>query len=171
MTTALIKFIATYLVSFHSLSFKDVNNVTINISSFMGKKVMLVNIATSSSRVNQLAGLKQLQQQYADSLQIIVFPSNSFGKETRTDVQIKQFVQPLAGNNIIIAAKSDVINSNANAVFKWLASKNKNGDMDAVAGGDYEKFIVGKDGTIYGVFSSKVSPTDPSIIATITSTF
>jgi glutathione peroxidase len=171
MTTALIKFIATYLVSFHSLSFKDVNNVTINVSSFIGKKVMLVNIATGSSRVNQLAELKQLQQQYADSLQIIVFPSNSFGKETRTDAQIKQFVQPLAGNNIIIAAKGDVINSNANAVFKWLASKNKNGDMDAVAGGDFEKFIVGKDGTIYGVFSSKISPTDPSIIATITSTF
>jgi glutathione peroxidase len=171
MTTALIKFIATYLVSFHSLSFKDVNNVTINMSSFTGKKVMIVNIATGSARVNQLAGLKQLQQQYADSLQIIVFPSNSFGKETRTNAQIKQFLQPLVGNNIIIAAKSDVINSNANSVFKWLASKTKNGDMDAVTGGDFEKFIVGKDGTIYGVFSSKVSPTDPSIIATITASF
>jgi glutathione peroxidase len=171
MTTALIKFIATYLVSFHSLSFKDVNNVTINMSSFSSKKVMLVNIATGSARINQLAGLKQLQQQYADSLQIIVFPSNSFGKETRTDAQIKQFLQPLVGNTIIIAAKSDVINSNANAVFKWLASKNKNGDMDALAGGDFEKFVVGKDGTIYGIFSSKVSPTDPSIISTITSTF
>jgi glutathione peroxidase-family protein len=75
------------------------------------------------------------------------------------------------GNNIIIAAKSDVINSNANTVFKWLGSKNKNGDMDAVAGGDFEKFIVGKDGTIYGVFSSKVSSIDPSIISTIISTF
>jgi glutathione peroxidase len=171
MTTALIKLIATYLISFHSLSFKNIDNVTINMNSFTGKKVMIVNIATGSNRINQLAGLKQLQQQYADSLQIIVFPSNSFGKETRTDAQIKQFLQPLVGNTIIIAAKSDVINSNANAIFKWLASKNKNGDMDAVAGGDFEKFIVGKDGTIYGVFSSKVSPTDPSVIATIMASF
>jgi glutathione peroxidase len=166
-----MKFLATYLVSFHSLSFKNIDNVNINMSSFANKKVMLVNIATGSGRVNQLAGLKQLQLQYADSLQIIVFPSNSFGKETRTDAQIKQYLQPLVGNNIIIAAKSNVINANTNAVFSWLGSKLKNGDMDAVAGGDFEKFIVGKDGTIYGVFSSKVSPTDPSIISTITSTF
>jgi glutathione peroxidase len=171
MTTALIKFIATYLVSFHSLSFKDVNNVTINMSSYIGKKVMIVNMATGSSRVNQLTGLQQLKNQYNDSLVVIVFPSNSFGKESRTNAQIKQFCQTNYNSNFIIAAKSDVINSNANAVFKWLASKNKNGDMDAVAGGDYEKFIVGKDGTIYGVFSSKVSPTDASIIATITASF
>jgi glutathione peroxidase len=171
MITTLIKIIATYLVSFHSLNFKDVNNVTRNMSSFASKKVMIVNIATGSNRINQLAGLKQLQQQYADSLQIIVFPSNSFGKETRTDAQIKQFLLPLVGNNIIIGSKSDVLNSNANAVFKWLASKNKNGDMDAVVGGDFEKFIVGKDGTIYGVFSSKVSPTDASVVATVMAGF
>jgi glutathione peroxidase len=171
MITTLIKIITTYLVSFHSLSFKDINNVNRNMSSFASKKVMIVNIATGSARINQLAGLKQLQQLYADSLQIIIFPSNSFGKEARTDAQIKQFVQPLVGNNVIIAAKSNVINANTNAVFSWLGSKLKNGDMDAVAGGDFEKFIVGKDGTIYGVFSSKVSPTDPSIISTITSTF
>jgi glutathione peroxidase len=89
MITALIKCIATYLVSFHSLSFKNVDNVTINMSNFINKKVMIVNIATGSARVSQLAGLQQLQQQYADSLQIIVFPSNSFGKETKTNAQIK----------------------------------------------------------------------------------
>jgi glutathione peroxidase len=171
MTTILIKAISFFLVNFYSLSFTGTSGNTINMSNYPNKKIMIVNIATGSNKINQLVGLKQLQQQYADSLQIIVFPSNSFGKETRTDAEIKQYVQAMAGNNIIIAAKSDVINSNANSVFKWLASKNKNGDMDAVAGGDFEKFIVGKDGTIYGVFSSKVSPTDPSIISTITSTF
>jgi glutathione peroxidase len=171
MTTTLIKFIASYLISFHSLSFKDINDVTINMSSFINKKVMIVNIATGSNRIDQLVGLQQLKNQYNDSLVVIVFPSNSFGNESRNNAQIEQFCQSNYNSNFIIAAKSDVINSNANSVFKWLANKNSNGDMDAVAGGDFEKYIIGKDGTIYGVFSSKVSPTDPSIIATITSTF
>ncbi len=171
MTTILIKAITFFAINFYSLSFTGINGNIINMSSYSNKKIMIVNIATGSNKVNQLNGLKQLQQQYADSLQIIVFPSNSFGKEARTDAEIKQYVQAIGGNNIVIAAKSNVINNNANDVFKWLASKNKNGDMDAVAGGDFEKFIIGKDGTIYGVFSSKVSPTDPSIISTITSTF
>ena len=171
MITTLIKFIATYLVSFHSLSFKDVNNVTINMSSFTNKKVMIVNIATNSNKVSQLAGLQQLKNLYNDSLVVIVFPSNSFGNESRTNAQIKQFFQTNYNSNFIIAEKTNVINGNTNTVFDWLSKKNKNGDMDAVAGGDFEKFIIGKDGTIYGVFSSKISPTDPSIIATITSTF
>ncbi len=171
MTTTLIKFIATYLVSFHSLSFKDVNNVTINMSSFTNKKVMIVNIATNSNKIGQLAGLQQLKNQYNDSLVVIVFPSNSFGNENRTNAQIKLFCQTNYNSNFIIAEKSNVINNNTNAVFDWLSKKNKNGDMDAVAGGDFEKFIIGKDGSIYGVFSSKISPTDPSVIATISSTF
>jgi glutathione peroxidase len=56
-------------------------------------------------------------------------------------------------------------------VFDWLAKKNKNGDMNAVAGGDFEKFLINKDGTLLGVYSSKVSPTDPSIIEGILSNF
>ena len=171
MITTLIKFIATYLVSFHSLNFKDVNNVTINMSSFTNKKVMIVNIATNSNKVGQLAGLQQLKNQYNDSLVVIVFPSNSFGNESKTNAQIKQFCQTNYNSNFIIAEKSNVINGSTNSVFDWLSKKNKNGDMNAVAGGDFEKFIIGKDGTIYGVFSSKISPTDPSIIATIMVSF
>jgi glutathione peroxidase len=171
MTATLIKIITAYLVNFYSLSFKDVNNVTINMSSYQGKKVLITNIATGSARINQLVGLQQLKNQYGDSLVIIVFPSNSFGKESRTDAQIKQFVQANGGTSLVIAAKSNVINNTNNAVFTWLGSKVKNGDMDAVAGGDFEKFLINKDGTLLGVFSSKVSPTDPSIVQGILSNF
>jgi glutathione peroxidase len=171
MITTLIKVITAFLVNFYSLSFKDVNNVTINMSGYQGKKVLIANIATGSARINQLVGLQQLKNQYGDSLVVIVFPSNSFGKETRTNAQIKQFVQANGGSSLVIAAKSNVVNNNNNAVFSWLGSKVQNGDMDAVAGGDFEKFLINKDGTILGVYSSKVSPTDPSIIQGILSNF
>jgi glutathione peroxidase len=171
MITTLIKVITVFLVNFYSLSFKDVNNVTINMSSYQGKKVLITNIATNSARINQLVGLQQLKNQYGDSLVVIVFPSNSFGKEPRTDAQIKQFVQANGGTSLVIAAKSNVVNNASNTVFDWLAKKNKNGDMDAVAGGDFEKFLINKDGTLLGVYSSKVSPTDPSIIEGILSNF
>jgi glutathione peroxidase len=171
MTTILIKTIGLFLINFYTLSFTGTNGNTINMSSYANKKIMIVNIATGSNKVSQLAGLRQLQTQFADSLQIIVFPSNSFGKEARTDAQIKQFVQAMAGNNIVIAAKCNVINANTNAVFSWLGSSIKNGDMNAVAGGDFEKFLINKDGTILGVYSSKVSPQDPSIAQAILSNF
>jgi glutathione peroxidase len=171
MTTILLKTITAFLVNFYSLSFTNVDGNTINMSSYQGKKVLICNIATGSTMINQLSGLQALKNQYGDSLVVIVFPSNSFGHEARTNAQIKQYCQANFNSSFVIASKSNVVNTSTNSIFSWLGSKAQNGDMDAVAGGDFEKFIVNKDGTLLGVFSSKVSPTDPSIIQAITSSF
>jgi glutathione peroxidase len=169
MTSILIKTVTAFIINFYSLSFVDVNGTTINMSSYQGKKIMIANMATGSNRVNQLIGLQQLKQQYGDSLVVILFPSNSFGKESRTDAQIKQFVQTNVGNSLIIASKSNVTGASANSIFSWLASKVQNGDVDGVAGSDFQKYLISKTGNIIGVYSPKVNPTDASIITTITS--
>ena len=57
----------------------------ISINDLRDKKILFVNIATGSDRVTQLGQLQQLQEQYADSLVIIGFPSNSFGNESRNN--------------------------------------------------------------------------------------
>jgi glutathione peroxidase len=169
MTTVLIKAVAAFLINFYSLSFTDINGATINMSSYQGKKIMIVNMATSSNKVNQLIGLQQLKQQYGDSLVVILFPSNSFGNENRTNAQIKQFVQSNVGNGFVIASKSNVTGNSANSVFAWLNSKVNNGDVDAVAGSDFEKYLIGKTGNLIGVYSPKIIPTDATIKTTITS--
>lgn len=171
MLNILLSFTSLVLVSFHSLSFQNTDGNTISMSSFQGKKVMIVNIATGSEKVSQLIALQQLQQQYNDSLVVIVFPSNSFGYESRNDSEIKQFCLSGYNSTFIIAAKSPVAGTNINPVFSWLASKTKNGEMDAPAGGDFQKFLVDKDGMLIGVFSPKVSPVDSEIIESITTSF
>jgi glutathione peroxidase len=171
MLKILLSFSLLLLISFHNLSFQNVDGNTINMSSFQGKKVLIANIATNSDKVNQLAGLQQLQQQYGDSLVVIVFPSNSFGHESRSNTEIKQYCQSNYNSTFIIAAKSSVTGTDINTVFDWLANKTLNGEMDAVTGGDFQKFLVDKDGMLIGVFSPKVSPTDSEIIEAITKSF
>ena len=163
--------IVSFLVNFNTLSYSNTDRNTINMNSYAGKKIMLVNIATSSEKIGQLAQLKQLQQQFADSLVIILFPSNSFGKESRTDLQIKQFCQNSYNFTFKIAAKSNVTGTSANNVYKWLAQKNQNGDIDAVVGKDFQKFVISKTGDIIGEFSSKISPMDASIITLISTPY
>jgi glutathione peroxidase len=169
MTTILIKIISAFLINFYSLSFVDINGTTINMSSYQGKKVLICNMATGSNKVNQLIGLQQLKQQFGDSLVVILFPSNSFGKESRTDAQIKQFVQSNIGTSLVIASKTNITGTTSNTIFTWLASKMQNGEVDGIAGGDFQKYLIGKTGNIIGVYSPKIKPTDPSIITTITS--
>lgn len=156
------------LVSFFSLQFQDSQGNTVNMSDFQGKKILLVNIATGSPRVNQLAGLQQLQQQFQDSLVVIVFPSNSFGNESRSDAEVRQYCLNNYGTTYMIGAKTSVTGTGLNALYNWLSRSTDNGDMNLSIGGDFQKVLIGKDGSIQGVFSPKVEPMSPDLIGAIT---
>jgi glutathione peroxidase len=90
------------------------------MSQFAGKKILIVNIATNSPRIGQLAALHQLQEQYSDSLVIIRFPSNSFGNESRSDSAIKEFCQSNYGISFYLARKNPVAGTLIQPVYGWL---------------------------------------------------
>ncbi|MEI9806772.1 MAG: hypothetical protein WDO16_02200 [Bacteroidota bacterium] len=81
---------------------------SINFNDFRNKKILLVNIATGSDRVAQLGQLQQLQEQYADSLVVIGFPSNSFGNETRNNAGIKEFCESQYGVSFLLTRTGNV---------------------------------------------------------------
>lgn len=157
-----------FITSIYSLSFTDTDGNTVTMNQFQGKKILLVNIATGSPRVNQLADLQQLQQQYGDSLVIIAFPSNSFGNESRSDAAIKQFCRSNYGATYRIAAKNSVLATGLQPIYSWLADISENGMMTGVVGGDFQKFLIDKEGNLVGVFSPSVKPTHSSVISAIT---
>jgi len=150
--------------NFYTLQFTDVDGSTVNMSSYEGKKILLVNIATNSPKVNQLAGLQQLHQTYGDSVTIIAFPSNSFGHEPRANAEIKQFCQNNYGATFKIASKNPVTGASIQPIYNWLAQINENGVMNGVTGGDFQKFLISKEGALIGVFSPSVQPTDSLIV-------
>lgn len=154
--------------SIYTLSFTDTDGSTVNMNSFQNKKILLVNIATNSPRVGQLTGLQQLKQQYGDSLVIIAFPSNSFGNETRSDAEIKQYCQQNYNVNFFIASKNSVSGPYVQPVYNWLKHTEENGVMDVEIMSDFQKILINNDGNIIGVFAPGVSPTDTSIVSAIT---
>jgi glutathione peroxidase len=157
----------TTVTSVYTLSYTDVDGNNISYSGFQGKKMLLVNIATNSPRVSQLTALQQLQQQYGDSLVIIAYPSNSFGNESRSDSAIKQFCQTIYNATFRIASKGVITGSQAQSIYSWLASSAENGAMNATVSGDFQKFLIDKQGNLVAVFSPSVSPTDSKIINAI----
>ena len=168
MNTFLICFLSFFLASIYGFQVNDVDGNTINIADYQGKKILLVNIATGSQRVNQLAGLQQLQQQYGDSLVVIAFPSNSFGHESRTNSEIGQFCRNNYGVTFRIAEKKDVTGSGIQPVYNWFAQASENGVMNGIVGSDFQKFLIGKNGALIGVFSPSVNPLDSLITNAIT---
>lgn len=150
--------------SIYEKQYVDIDGNNVSMSSYQGKKILLVNIATGNSRISQLTGLQQLHRQYGDSVAIIVFPSNSFGREPRTDSEIKTLCRSNYGVTFQIAAKSDVTGANAQSIYHWLTNINENGVMNDPIRGDFEKFLIDRNGNLIGIFSPRMEPTDSAII-------
>ncbi|MBL7722743.1 MAG: glutathione peroxidase [Chitinophagaceae bacterium] len=157
--------------SIYNIQFQNTDGGTVNMNTFQGKKILLVNIATGSTRVSQLAGLQQLQQTYADSLVVIAFPSNSFGNESNSNASIKQFCQTNYNTTFIIAAKAPVSGAGLHPIYSWLSSRAQNGDLDLQIAGDFQKVLIAKDGSIQAVFSPKLDPMNEEITDAITASY
>jgi glutathione peroxidase len=153
--------------SIYNLSFQTSSGSNQSMSAFQGKKVLFVNIATSSSRVGQLAGLQQLQQQYGDSVTVIAFPSNSFGNESRSDSAILQFCQQNYSTQFMIASKAPISGASIQSVYHWLTSASENGVTSEPIKGDFQKMLVDHNGKLIGIFSPNVSPLSSELVSAI----
>lgn len=155
------------LISIYTFNFTDLDGNIIHMNNFQGKKILLVNIATESPRVSQLSELQQLHNKYGDSLTIIAFPSNSFGHETKSNSEIKQFCQNNYGATFLIARKAVVAGTGVQEIYSWLANGNENEVGDIIIGADFKKILINKEGKIVGIFSPSVKPLDPLLTNSI----
>jgi glutathione peroxidase len=168
MYKLLILAAVVFQISIYGIHFNDSSGTDTTLNAYAGKKILLVNIASGSSRVQQLAGLQQLYAQYHDSLAIVAFPSNSFGHEPLSDSAIRQLCQNTYGVGFTIAAKADVKDAGMQGIYAWLNSATQNGVANWHPVGDFHKFLIDKDGTLIGSFAPSMLPTDSTIINAIT---
>lgn len=147
----------------YGYSLTATNGDTIHLSDYAGKKILFVNTAASSPLASQYGKLEQLYQLYKDSLVIIAVPSNSFGNEQETDSVINENVHDTYNISYLLAALVDVAGDSMHPVYHWLTESSLNGSVTNPVGTDFQKFMIGTDGKLIGVFSSKVDPMSASI--------
>ena len=71
----------TPIVSFYSLTTKDINGKDFNFASLKGKKVLIVNTASDCGFTGQYEALEKLQEKYPTSLIVVGFPANDFKEQ------------------------------------------------------------------------------------------
>jgi glutathione peroxidase len=170
ITIAAISIGSLFISSIYTKQFTTLGGTPISMAQYQGKKILLVNIASSSEYAAvQLPQLQQLYQQYKDSVVVLAFPSNDFGKETRTDADLKQLLQNTYHISFPVSVRTGVKDSTAGTheVYKWLQNQSENGTMSMKVKTDFVKYLVNKDGTIMGVFGAKTKPMDDAVINAI----
>jgi glutathione peroxidase len=138
---------------------------TIDLSSFKGKKVMIVNTASFCGNTHQYADLETLYEKYKDKLVIIGFPANNFGaQEPGTNVEIKEFCTKNYGVSFPMAAKVSVKGDDIHPLFKYLVSEaGKIGFTDPIKW-NFTKFLLDEKGKLITVIHNKKSVLDADVI-------
>lgn len=138
----------------------------VDLGQFQGKVVLVVNVASRCGATPQYAGLQKLYDTYKDrGLVVIGFPANDFGaQEPGSDAEIAEFCSSKYAVTFPMFSKISVKGANKPQLFKTLT---ESADPPGEIGWNFEKFLIGRDGTIKGRFKTRVAPDDPAVIAAV----
>ncbi|MBC7689458.1 MAG: glutathione peroxidase [Aquabacterium sp.] len=157
------------LVPLYTLSATLTNGSQLDLNSYRGKKILLVNTASDCGYTPQFDGLEKLYQQFKDRLVILAFPANDFREqENGADENIAAFCKINFGVTFPLMKKSKVIKgAGQNEIFAWLTNKDKNGWNDQVPTWNFCKYMVNENGWLTHFFASSVDPLSSEVMSAV----
>jgi glutathione peroxidase len=147
---------ATSLFDFKATSLEG---ETVDLASYAGQVVLVVNTASQCGFTPQYKGLQKLYDDYADEgLTVLGFPCDQFGhQEPGSEDEIGAFCEKNFGVTFPLFSKVDVNGDDAHPLFEWLRGQ-KGGLLGSKIKWNFTKFLVGRDGQVIARFASTTSP-------------
>jgi len=145
---------------------KTIDGQDVDLGTYQGKVVLIVNVASRCGATPQYAGLQDLYEKYKDKGFVVLgFPANDFGaQEPGSDEQIKEFCSTKYAVTFPMFSKITVKGPEKAALYKVLT---ETAIPSGEVGWNFEKFLIGKDGKIAGRFKTRVSPDDAELVSAI----
>jgi glutathione peroxidase len=152
--------------SITDITVKTIDGKDKSLSDYLGKVLLIVNVASYCGYTPQYQGLEQLNQKYRSAgLEILGFPCNDFGaQEPGTNEQILQFCSRNYGVSFDLFDKIQVIGSQQHPLYARLTKAvSSPGDVSW----NFEKFLVNKKGEIVARYRSSVNPESSELVTAI----
>jgi glutathione peroxidase len=156
-------------MSLYDIPIKTLQGEPSSLGEHKGKALLVVNVASKCGLTPQYEGLERVHEQYADrGFAVIGMPSNQFGaQEPGSAEEIQEFCSATYGVTFPMFEKIDVNGDDRHPVYSILTeTKDAAGESGDIQW-NFEKFLVGPDGTILNRFRPRTEPEDPEVIAAI----
>tara|TARA_R110002020_G_scaffold107319_5_gene249300 strand:+ start:619 stop:1206 length:588 start_codon:yes stop_codon:yes gene_type:complete len=151
--------------SFYEFTMKDLDGKEVDFSSFKGKKIMVVNVASKCGYTPQYEALQKLYSENSDKLVILGFPANNFGgQEPGSSEEIKSFCSENYGVTFPMFEKVSVKGFDKHPIYRWLSDAEQNGWNNEEPSWNFCKYMIDEKGELIKFFPSKVDPLDQEII-------
>jgi glutathione peroxidase len=142
------------VTSLHQLHAKTLGGTEVDLASYKGKVLLVVNTASECGFTPQYAGLEKLyEQRKGEGVVVVAFPSNDFGAQEPGDAkEIAKFCDLKFKVKFPLMEKVVTHGAGQSPVYAFLTAKHGEPKWN------FHKYVVGKDGTVKAAFESKVEP-------------
>jgi len=141
------------------------------LADLNGKVTLVVNVASKCGLTPQYEQLEAIHEQYAArGFSVLGVPCNQFlGQEPGTAEEIATFCSTTYGVTFPLTEKIEVNGDGRHPLYEQLTpvadAEGRDGDIQW----NFEKFLVGADGSVLARFAPTVAPDDPAVVAAIES--
>ncbi len=141
---------------------KSIEGKEINLNSYKGKTVLIVNVASKCGLTPQYEGLESIYKKFnSKGFEILGFPSNDFmGQEPGTEEEIQNFCSTKYNVTFPLFSKVKVKGDEKSELYKYLTSKETNSGFEGEIEWNFQKFLVDKNGKVVKRYSPKSTPSE-----------
>jgi len=157
-------------MSIFSVKINGLTSDTDVLGGVANKVVLVVNVASKCGLTPQYTGLETLHNEFAgQGFSVVGVPCNQFGaQEPGSAEEITTFCSTTYGVTFPLTEKVDVNGSSRHALYEKLTPVQDGEGHSGDIRWNFEKFLVGKDGTTVVRFGPMVAPDDAVLRAAIT---
>lgn len=145
------------MATLHDFKATSIDGEEVDLASYAGTVVLVVNTASQCGLTPQYSGLQRLHDEYAArGFAVLGFPCNQFaGQEPGDEAEIAAFCDRTFGVTFPMFSKIDVSGEDAHPLYRWLQGEHDGLPVREVRW-NFAKYLVGRDGRVVAFFA----PTD-----------
>ncbi|MFL6053499.1 MAG: glutathione peroxidase [Actinoallomurus sp.] len=156
-------------MTIHDVDIERLEGGSADLGQYRGKTVLLVNVASKCGLTPQYEGLQRLQETYADrGFTVLGVPCNQFaGQEPGTPEEIAQFCSTTYGVDFPLTEKVDVNGEHRHPLYAELVTVPDASGYTGDIRWNFEKFLIGPDGTVVARFDPRMEPDTDEVVGAI----
>ncbi|WP_298227077.1 glutathione peroxidase [Gryllotalpicola sp.] len=161
---------STQKISIRDIPLTTIDGAPTSLADYADKVVLVVNVASKCGLTPQYEQLEELQEKYGErGFTVLGFPCNQFGgQEPGSSEEIKEFCSTSYGVSFPLMEKTEVNGRDAHPLYRSLKRKRDHAGLGGPVIWNFEKFVIGTDGSIER-FRPQTKPDDPAVIQAIES--
>jgi glutathione peroxidase len=155
--------------SVYDFTLNSIDGTPTPLSTFKGKVVLLVNVASKCGYTPQYAGLEKLYEKYKDQgLVLVGVPANNFGaQEPGSNEEIKTFCSRNYNVTFPMMSKVSVKGADKTPLYQYLTDTSANPKTAGEIKWNFTKFLIDKKGNVINRFESAVTPESTDMVKAI----